>query len=642
MAVKSVVDVEVNDDEFKEFAGLFQKYQEQLAKTPSSWADASKESKAAYSNFSQIAAALMAQNTLSRKKAADEREGTKRLKEQSGYWKEMVRGSREFASNVSGITKDLLRWASLGSIFTGLAGAGGLFGLDRLADDVNAQRRASMGMGMTYGERRAFEVDYGRVVDPGALLGGVQEALQDPTKRQTLYAAGMSERDIAGKDTAQVSQELLGKLKDLVDRTDPRYLQTVVQSLGLTQFGSLQDFQRLRATPRGELNEYARAYQRDRTALGLDPRGQKVWQDFSVQMTRAKSKIENVFVRGLEPLINPLNHLSDSVVKAIDTFLSSKKLGPWIEKFGTAIEGAAKYITSDSFQKNVADFASDIGALASAVASGLRALGILPPKAGEAPPVDLTHGPGRAAGSVRDRAQANGLPTLWQELHGGIPQGWQSGSQDMERAYGLDRGLLSSVQRAEGEWDARTGTWKDGPMTRYGTRAHGPFQFMDATAQSYGLKNPNDFWSSADAAGRLLRDLKKQFGGDTAKAVAAYNWNPAGVAKDVRLHGDKWRDFLPDETKNYLNKVLGGVGPQRERSVAEKLDHIVQEFSKSYIKKVDAEAAARRQKQEQNASIKHQPPTTVTVQVKNETGGNVVVQANQLPSPVGLKSVNAR
>lgn len=50
------------------------------------------------------------------------------------------------------------------------------------------------------------------------------------------------------------------------------------------------------------------------------------------------------------------------------------------------------------------------------------------------------------------------------------------------------------------------------------------------------------------------------FGGDTAKAVAAYNAGPGRVRAAVKRGGDNWQSYVPDETKGYLRKVLGGGG----------------------------------------------------------------------------------
>jgi hypothetical protein len=654
VTVKSVIDIDLQgSDEFQEFAALFARYQEQLAKTPSAWADASKEAKASYSTFTHIAAALMTQNALTKKREGLERETGKRLKENSGYWDKMVRGSREFASNVTGITRDLLRWASLGSIFTGLVGAGSLFGLDRLADNVNAQRRASMGMGMTYGERRAFEVDYGRVVEPGSFLSGVQESLQDPSKRGALYAAGLSERDIAGKDTAEVGTALISKIKDLVDRTDPRYLQTVVQSLGLTQFGSLQDFQRLKATPRAELGEYAAAYQKDKTVLGLDPRGQKVWQDFSVQMTRAKSKIENVFVRGLEPLINPLNHLSESVVKAIDTFMSSKKLGSWIEEFGKGIEHVASYL-SDDFQRRAQNFAEDIGALASAMADGLRALGVLPQRPGDRPPFDFKHGAGGVVQSTLDRAEAGGINTHLFFGTGKHPTPENVGNL---RPVGASSGYKLYPNQEAGIRDLAADLRYKARVRHLDTiskiidrYASGPgddpesYKLDVSQTTGFGIDQPLDLGNNQVLSSFMASVIKHEKGFKNK------------IPKEAILRVLEGSQRPTATTRRQQDSVgirdvsVGAVNapPPKHESTASQVAAAVSAYMKFSGKIGKAVAGGEtlqeemKRAHESKKAVKHKSPPSVTLRVQNETGGNVVVQSSQLTATPGLRSTNAR
>jgi len=50
------------------------------------------------------------------------------------------------------------------------------------------------------------------------------------------------------------------------------------------------------------------------------------------------------------------------------------------------------------------------------------------------------------------------------------------------------------------------------------------------------------------------------FGGDTAKAVAAYNAGPGRVQQAMQKGGANWQQYLPAETQAYLGKVLGPAG----------------------------------------------------------------------------------
>lgn len=124
----------------------------------------------------------------------------------------------------------------------------------------------------------------------------------------------------------------------------------------------------------------------------------------------------------------------------------------------------------------------------------------------------------------------------------------------LERQYGLPRGLLDSVWYAESSRGQGTMTSPAG--------AQGHFQFMPATAKQYGVTNPYDLAQSADGAARMYRDLLKANGGNLDAALAGYNWGQGNLQKNGIA-------AAPDETKEYIRKVRGGMGlaPQNAAQV---------------------------------------------------------------------------
>ena len=122
----------------------------------------------------------------------------------------------------------------------------------------------------------------------------------------------------------------------------------------------------------------------------------------------------------------------------------------------------------------------------------------------------------------------------------------------IENAFNLPGGILDRV------WAAEFGRGKN-MLSPAGALGH--FQFMPGTAKRYGLSDPFDLTQSANAAGQYLGDLMHRFGGDIAKALAGYNWGEGNVDKDVAAHGADWWKFLPRETENYLQRILGGYQP---------------------------------------------------------------------------------
>lgn len=92
--------------------------------------------------------------------------------------------------------------------------------------------------------------------------------------------------------------------------------------------------------------------------------------------------------------------------------------------------------------------------------------------------------------------------------------------------------------------------------------AFGLTQAMPATAKDPGfgvkpLSNPHDPYAQIDFGADYLGAMMKHFGGDTTKALAAYNWG-AGNVEDW----DGNLNSLPEETRNYVLNISTKGGGQ--------------------------------------------------------------------------------
>jgi len=85
--------------------------------------------------------------------------------------------------------------------------------------------------------------------------------------------------------------------------------------------------------------------------------------------------------------------------------------------------------------------------------------------------------------------------------------------------------------------------------------AQGIAQFMPATAARMGV-NPWDPTSALYGAARLMAGLSSEFGGNYAKALAAYNAGPGTVHHAVSAGGRNWSAYLPGETKHYIASIM--------------------------------------------------------------------------------------
>ena len=113
--------------------------------------------------------------------------------------------------------------------------------------------------------------------------------------------------------------------------------------------------------------------------------------------------------------------------------------------------------------------------------------------------------------------------------------------------YGVDPALLKGLIRQESGFD---------PTARSAAGATGLTQLMPATAAGLGVTDPTNPQQAIDGGARYLRQQLDRFGGDPAKALAAYNAGPGAVQ---RFGG------VPPyaETQTYVQKVLGFAAQYR-------------------------------------------------------------------------------
>lgn len=614
MALRSVIEIDVQDSSFQRFAGMFSKYHEALKDAPGVWAKVSESAGIAAKDSAELGSAVGAAAYALHRISAENASISRAATAQSHAWRDMARDAGKFAVRIGEATRSLLRWGALTGLISGILGAGGLFGIDRLAASAGNQRRNALGLGVTPGEAKAFDTNYGRVVDTGAFLSGVNEALHDVTKRVGLYGAGLTEKDLAGKDTAQVGAELLPQLKKIADQTPESMLGNVLTARHLDQFITLQDFQRLRNTPAGELDEYGKHYAEDKRAMDLPTGVAKAWQDLQVQFNRAAGTLTNVIINGLTPLAPQLEHLSAAFTKLVADVLGSQALKTWIDELATGIKWLGDYIGTEAFRKNVisfldgvetlavkvVDFVKNVAEIVDAIAGAITSIknfGLS--KGGVNGPIedDNPNAPGSpafyAAHPEIKRPDWNPIPApdsgdRWDYLK---PWKWgihKEAFTQLEGQQGLPSGLLDAVGRTESGGNPNA-------VSKAG--ALGAFQFTQGAWQQYGKGgNPFDIDQSAGASARYYHDLLTEFHGDVAKAAAAYNWGPANVEKDVAKYGSQWREHLPDETRDYVGKVTSRLAGGGQPGM-------VPNSGK---------------------------PTSVMININNNTGGNATVSASQL------------
>lgn len=371
MPVRSVLDIDVNDDAFKAFLALFDKYKDAVGKLPGAWSTVNAATAAGKATFVELAASLMAQTELLHE-ARLEAEQLNRAGQQSKRdMASMERSTHNVEKNISGATKSLLKWTGVTTVLGTLFGAGGLYGIDRLMVTASGLRRSSLGLGVSPGELQSFGLNFGRVVDPQSFLAGVNRAKNDVNFQWGLIGSGLNPGWAQSHDTTEVAAALLPQLKRLVDSAAPGQLQQRLDASGASNFIGLEEAQRLRNTswdelfgPNGQLAKYARQVKQ----LQLNDQQLRAWLDFNQALDVASYKIRNAFIDALSPkLIGSLSQLSNAVSSVVSAFLKNPETGKWIDDFSAALGRFASHLGTKEFSDDAQSFAHYVGVLARVV-----------------------------------------------------------------------------------------------------------------------------------------------------------------------------------------------------------------------------------------------------------------------------------
>lgn len=134
-------------------------------------------------------------------------------------------------------------------------------------------------------------------------------------------------------------------------------------------------------------------------------------------------------------------------------------------------------------------------------------------------------------------------------------------AMDAVAMQGLSPALMNAVVHVESRGNPNAVSPKG---------AKGRWQVMDDTNRDpgYGVRPAaNNSPAERERVGRdYLTALYRHYGGDTRKALAAYNGGPGRVDSAVRRaerQGGNWLSYMPAETQNYVPSVLSAAAPQQ-------------------------------------------------------------------------------
>jgi hypothetical protein len=358
MAAKSIIEVEIDPKgALDAFQKKFSKYHDMVKDLPGAWGEQAEAVGETASTFLGMTAALMAQRDILKeqekalKRVADEeKRAAAEAKKRADRWKEMGKDAVSLTRQTFAITGEMFKWVGIGSVVGGLLGAGGLWGLDKLAASIGDQRRSAMGVGISVPEQQALNLQFGRYADVNTDVENVANAKNDRSKWGWFSAMGV--KDWQTKNPADLFVEMMNKARSLYMGSD--HSAQFAQAHGLTQFFSMDELRRFGNTSDKEWNGAQKDYRQTVKDLApLSDRVARAWQGLSITLEKSKLTVENAFIGVLTRLVPTFEKWSNLLTKWLTDIAHSPDLGKWIDTLATKLEDFATYLGSSEFRSKV-------------------------------------------------------------------------------------------------------------------------------------------------------------------------------------------------------------------------------------------------------------------------------------------------
>lgn len=361
---KSIIDIEINDGPWKAFQAQVKQHQQILSKMPAQWGAVGQSVGKVTGAAAKMVAAI--KETANQFKNADTHLGKMvvMLKTSDRLVSGLARNTLKVARNLQEATRSLLSWGSILGVVSGVLGAGGLFGIARMASTVSMGQASALQTGSTLGGAKAAEAAFGQLLGGP---GGVQNLLSRMAKEKEsgglmFRRLGMTEQQFVGKAPTDILGPFLEALKSAYIKApkgmEAKAMETLAPGL---------DFGLIKQLSQTNLSSLEAFYQTQKRQLDLSNAVQNSWSNLNRTLDAAGTQLENTFVKALTPLTPALIEFSKSLNKAIATLMASPFVKTVIAGAGKGLETFAKYIGSDEFSKDLKSFIDELKKVGAAI-----------------------------------------------------------------------------------------------------------------------------------------------------------------------------------------------------------------------------------------------------------------------------------
>jgi hypothetical protein len=357
MPLRSVLDIDINDQKFDAFLAKFKQYQAAAKNLPALMpAGGGGGGRAGGGGPGPEERALPFAERLVR------------------AWATMRGHARDVARHVHDIAQRFMTITGAMGALTGLATAGGMLGMGALASSAAGLRRQALGYGTSIGGLLAARTELGRFVNVDQALGTIRGLQMDPTKPG--YAGWTSmilhRRPTEQEDPVKLLEETIKGFQSWAGHIgDKRMIGTMGRSLFGETYSDEDITRLLRTSPREVAAQIARTEQM-RKKWDVPDATAQAFQDLKTHLEEAGRTIETHLINKLGPLAGPLTKLTDGLTHLatviIDKFVTQDNIA-WL---GDKIKQFSDYIGSKDFLDDVKAFCDNVGALARNIVAAVK------------------------------------------------------------------------------------------------------------------------------------------------------------------------------------------------------------------------------------------------------------------------------
>lgn len=361
---KAIVDVVINDSAWKAFNSQVEAHRKTLAGLPGQWGLVGKSVEKASNAAAKFVARIAEQakafkdaNTLAGKltvtmKAADRLAAS------------MAKSTLAIARNLKEATKSLLSWGAVMGLISGVLGAGGLFGIMRMAQNISGGQASALGSGSSYGGTKAAGISYGQALGgEGGVLSLMNTMAKEKESGGVMFRrVGMAEDQWKNKSPAEIIGPFLQAVQEAYKKAPAGAKAKAMETLAPEL-----DYNTILRVSQMNVRSMEDQFKARKKELELSTGTQNAFTRFQQMIETISESLQNLLATAIGPLLPALADFGKGLRNALGVIIKSPLVKGAIAGAGKALESGAKYLTSEQFSKDFQSFIDQMREIGQAI-----------------------------------------------------------------------------------------------------------------------------------------------------------------------------------------------------------------------------------------------------------------------------------